>query len=720
MIRIGRFGVVLLAGVAAIAAGCVTTDTAPTSTSGAVTAAGRIEGAVLSSKAEYVTGGDALVEFRALDGARAANLRLTVDGKPAQGRVTLDPDGNLVRAHLENLKAGRNVVLATDGFGTTAEIELTNYPKDGPIFSGPHMTPYECRTVESGLGEPLDDNCNAAARTDYFYKSTDGDFKRFAPGNFDLPTDIAQIHSLNGQSVPYLVEVQSGVINRSVYRIAIPRTLGVEPALDAEKPNHVGWNGRLAVTFGGGCGTKYNQGSNSVESVLSDLYLSRGFAFMNSTELVNNQHCNQVLQGETLMMLKEHFIESYGVPKWTVGTGGSGGAIQQLGITQMYPGLLDGIQPSAAYPDSTLHTSDCGLIENFFRNEGASWSKDAKQAVEGFYVDTCASWERSFVPTTFAENARGCDLSDETLVYNSKTNRSGVRCTVQEMRANIYGVDPATGFARKPQDNIGVQYGLKALNDGVITVGQFVLLNEKIGGYDIDGHLVPQRVAGDPIAIKNAYASGLMNSGGGGLANVPILSYRWYTDTMSDIHSRERDLTIRARLERANGNADNHVIWIAGRETHPNRNDGGPVADLASAALDVMTEWLDGMAADPAPLSPGKVAAHKPTAAVDAFWTGEAIKTPAVMDWDASSPVNQVYPINLEPRLVAGAPLTNDIFKCQLKPIDWSEYNAEFAPSQKRRMERVFPEGVCDWSKIGAGQVALAGTYQKWGASALD
>ena len=33
---------------------------------------------------------------------------------------------------------------------------------------------------------------------------------------------------------------------------------------------------------------------------------------------------NQVLQGETLMMLKEHFIEAYGVPKWTVGTGGSG------------------------------------------------------------------------------------------------------------------------------------------------------------------------------------------------------------------------------------------------------------------------------------------------------------------------------------------------------------------------------------------------------------
>ena len=85
-----------------------------------------------------------------------------------------------------------------------------------------------------------------------------------------------------------------------------------------------------------------------------DLYLSRGFAYVNSTELVNQQHCNQVLQGETLMMLKEHFIEGYGVPKWTVGTGGSGGSIQQLVITQMYPGLLDGLQPSLSFPDSSM------------------------------------------------------------------------------------------------------------------------------------------------------------------------------------------------------------------------------------------------------------------------------------------------------------------------------------------------------------------------------
>ncbi len=712
MIRL--LGATILAGTTALAAACVATETPPTGAAAPAATVGRIEAAVLSSKPEFVTGGDALVEFRALDGARASNLRLTVNGAPAQGDVVVDAEANVVRAHLSGLTNGSNVVLASSANGAVGRIELTNYPRQGPVLSGPHLTPYECRTEDSGLGAALDENCNAPTRYDWFYRSNEGEFKPLTLGG-SSPADLVSTTTIDGRTVPYVVRVESGVINRSIYRLAVLDDPATEAFMASE-----GWNHRLGVTFGGGCGTKYNQGTNTVTSVLSDLYLARGFAYMNSTELVNNQHCNQVLQGETLMMLKEHFIENYGVPKWTVGTGGSGGAIQQLGITQMYPGLLDGIQPSLAYPDSSLHTADCGLIEDFFKNEGADWSDAKKQAVEGYYRGTCASWARSFVPVMFAENARGCDLSQEGLVYNARTNPTGVRCTVQEMRANVYGRDPANGFARKPQDNVGVQYGLKGLNDGVLTPGEFVMLNEQVGGYDIDGKLVDKRVAGDPIAIANAYKSGLMNSGGGGLANVPILSYRWYTDSASDIHSRERDLSVRARLERANGRADNHVIWIAGLDARPGRNAGENPVDLGALALDAMTEWLDGMAADSAPLSADKVVAHKPASAVDAFWTETGEKTPAVMDWDMSSPVNQVYPIHMEPRLVAGAPLANDIFKCQLKPIDWSEYNAQFAPSQQRRLERVFPDGVCDWSKIGVEQVALAGTYQKWGASALD
>ena len=61
---------------------------------------------------------------------------------------------------------------------------------------------------------------------------------------------------------------------------------------------------------------------------------------------------------------------------------------------------------------------------------------------------------------------------------------------MQEMRANIYGRDPKTGFALKPQDNVGLQYGLAALQSGAISVEEFLDLNEKIGGNDVDGNSI--------------------------------------------------------------------------------------------------------------------------------------------------------------------------------------------------------------------------------------
>ena len=215
------------------------------------------------------------------------------------------------------------------------------------------------------------------------------------------------------------------------------------------------------------------------------------------------------------------------------------------------------------------------------------------------------------MPVLTATNARGCALNDASKVYDPVKNPKGARCTMQEMRANIYGRDPKTGFARKPQDNVGLQYGLAALNDGAISVDEFLELNEKIGGNDIDGNFIAQRAVGDPIALRAIYASGLMNSGGGGLANVPILHSRPYTDAAGDIHDRHRDLTIRARLERANGRSDNQVIWIGPMRggTQAARDRG---ADLAALSLDTMNKWLDGIAADPAPLSTDKVARHKP------------------------------------------------------------------------------------------------------------
>ena len=83
-------------------------------------------------------------------------------------------------------------------------------------------------------------------------------------------------------------------------------------------------------------------------------------------------------------------------------------------------------------------------------------------------------------------NARGCGIPAE-LVYDPVKNPKGARCTMWDTNVATFGRDPATGFARRSLDNVGVQYGLEALNRGVITPAEFLDLNDKIGGFDNDG-----------------------------------------------------------------------------------------------------------------------------------------------------------------------------------------------------------------------------------------
>jgi hypothetical protein len=39
----------------------------------------------------------------------------------------------------------------------------------------------------------------------------------------------------------------------------------------------------------------------------------------------------------------------------------------------------------------------------------------------------------------------------------------------------------------------------------------------------------------------------------------------------------------------------------------------------------------------------------------------------------------------------------------------------ELAPQQADRLERIFPDGVCNWRKRGVGQVPLAATWINYG-----
>ena len=169
-------------------------------------------------------------------------------------------------------------------------------------------------------------------------------------------------------------------------------------------------------------------------------------------------------------------------------------------------------------------------------------------------------------------------------------------------------------------------------------------------------------------------------------------------------------MTIRARFEKANGRFDNQVIWVGPAR----QRDQAIGADLTSLSVDTMNKWLDNMAADHALLSTGKVVRNKPAEAVDAYWDAAGKKLVETATFDGTGGFNTTYTVHSEPRLVAGAPLTNDVLKCQLKPINYAEYKAIFTVAQKTRMAAIFSSGVCDFSKPGVEQVPLKGTYRRY------
>jgi hypothetical protein len=295
--------------------------------------------------------------------------------------------------------------------------------------------------------------------------------------------------------------------------------------------------------------------------------------------------------------------------------------------------------------------------------------------------------------------------------YNPATNPNGIRCTSFEQIATQLGRNPANGFAWRPLDNIGLQYGLTALQSGAITAEQFVSLNENVGGYDVIGQVIPQRVAADPIGVVRSYETGRVNTGGLGLASTPIIDFRSYTDFAppfgGDIHTRFHSFVMRQRLEDANGTAANQVIFIS--------NSAGAGA-MAVEALTRMEQWLAAIHADTAPgTAAEKVIRNRPTDLSDACWTGPTTRINEVFGYQLAGECETLFPTFGDTRTAAGGGLTGDTLKCQLKPLDFASYPVTFTAAQQTRLQATFPTGVCDWSKPGVDERPPLGTWLDYG-----
>ncbi len=661
----------------------------------------------LSNRADLVSGGDALIRVDVPADVAVRNVRVTVNDTDVTTSLRADEVSHTLTGVVKGLTNGTNVVSAAAAGRSPARLTIVNYPATGPIFAGPKEQPFICETqnfkLQSGgtLGPPLDAQCSAATRVDYVYRSTSGGSLKPLADAKRPPADLARTTTSLGKTVPYIVRIETGTLNRAIYQIAMLHDPAAEPAPDfATRP--AGWNGRLVYTFGGGCANGWYRQAVTTGGVDDDERIGRGYAVASSTLNVAGNSCDEILSAETMMMVKERFIEAHGVPLFTIGYGGSGGAYQQHVIAEAYPGLLDGIMPSSSFPDMiqaiATTSTDSRLLDHYFASRAtAPHSDEQKRAILG-YVSVVNMLEMSKNRASRIAPTETCpEVLPLALRYNAASNPKGARCTIYDHSVNVLGRDPTSGFARRPLDNVGIQYGLGALNAGTITKEQFLDLNEKIGGFDMDANMVPQRTAADVDAVRNAYLKGVVTNGGGGLATIPIIEYRNYVDDdpKGNVHLRYHSFTMRARLTKANGHADNHVMLVA-----------MPGNDLYPAALSQMDRWLTGISentSNDAPLT--KLRRAKPGDLTDACWTpGPQPQKIAERQVYGSGRCEQLYPSASFPRGVAGAPITADVMKCQLKPVDVADYKTTFTAAEIARLNRAFAGGVCDWSKPGVGQ----------------
>lgn len=673
---------------------------------------------VVSTAPQRVTGNDALVRVTAPRGSES-DVRVTLNGSDVSTAFHQDGEEPAMVGLVSGLQAGSNTLAASAG-GRSTTLAVVNHPITGPVFAGPKEQPFVCETatfpLQGGgtLGPPLDDNCSIATRVDYVYRARGDEKLRPLPAPTSVPGDADTITTGAGATVPYVVRIETGTINRAIYQTAVLHNPASEPPPDFAR-HPLAWNRRLIFTFGGGCMNGWYHQAITTGDMTDDAMLRRGYAVASSTLNVAGNNCDTVLSAETMMMVKERFIEAYGTPLFTIGWGCSGGSYQVHEIADLFPGLLDGIIPGCSFPDVmhalTTTTSDSRLLGTYFKKTKINYSEEQKRAIGG-YVSVANIMDGYTVRAARINATETCPpVLPLALRYDPVKNRTGARCDIYGHSVNILGHDPATGFARRPLDNVGVQYGLAALNAGTITVAQFLDLNENVGGYDEDGVAVPRtRTVADPEAIRIAYRTGRVTSGAGGLAEIPIIDYRSYADDApkGDPHLRYHSFSMRARLLAANGTADNHIMLTERAEALYNSRSA-----VLREALDQMDRWLTNLSKDTAGGSAmDKMRRAKPPELVDACWTRDTparkIVEPQLIDGGECA---AIYPPASFPRGVAGSPIQADIVKCQLKPIDPADYRTPIGASELARLKSIFPGGVCDWSKPGVDQQPLAGAW---------
>ncbi len=327
---------------------------------------------VVSTRADLVSGGQALTSITLPAGTNPAGVTVTLNGTNVTSQFAERPNGQF-EGLLTGLVNGSNAVTASGANAASTTTTIVNHPIGGPIFSGPQVQPWVCQTGAA------DAQCDAPSSYAYYYMPAVDQsqlgavtgpadlsnlFQSYDPSNPPPSAAIATTTTDNGDTVPYIVRVETGYLDRDQYSIAVLWQPGQSWSPWAPQPQ---WDHKLVITHGASCGADHTTGT--APSTEYDPALRRGMAVM-STAMDNAGHdCSVLTEAESLIMAKEHLIDEYGTLRYTIGTGCSGGSLAQQQVANAYPGVYQGILPQCSFPDAWStgqELMDYQLTRNYF------------------------------------------------------------------------------------------------------------------------------------------------------------------------------------------------------------------------------------------------------------------------------------------------------------------------------------------------------------------
>src|ERR1019366_2671375 len=330
---------------------------------------------VLSTRADMVTGGAALMEVKLPTGASVSKLKVSVGTTDVTSAFTTRSDGRTVGL-VSGLANGANAltVTSTDNSFAGASLAVTNHPIGGPVVLSVQPSPWVCATPvptaatasspatnASGLSTAaVDVQCNIATEKHLYYRTLTPVTVALGDGgcSFVLPDPSATIAnpvpttpansclqpyvpgttpaasvamSLTTPPVPYIVQVERGTINRGIYDIAV--LIDPTQGWTANAPQ-TQWTGKVVYSFGASTGQPRQQ-FRTEQNWADDNALSRGFMVVDNSLTDSLYNSSRVLTAETTMMMKEYVTDYYGEIKYTMSNGCSGGSIGQNTVSSI-------------------------------------------------------------------------------------------------------------------------------------------------------------------------------------------------------------------------------------------------------------------------------------------------------------------------------------------------------------------------------------------------